>query len=358
MPTAQSLVAALAGSLAERSAAFAALEATDDAALAAGCVEALAAGQSEAAREVDAAEFRRCSLVLAHLATLDPVHVGAEYFRDLRCFARYTKGSVIDGIAGKDAEQMTKEDARTLAAGMAGDAAMRVRGEGAMFEAASITIMDLFGGTMSRATDSYFVMLTDEAKRTRLLTCVLDLLREDREGLSEAEIAGAWLMIGELISGKGATPGGVVALRALHGGALGLAIEELRTGTPAEWVSIALNPSGRFGSVFLGVYIITKTLAEEHMHLAAATPRLLDALLDVLKAHESSEVDDANVASVMFGTLVLYQVHESLFAHSEINRTAVRASASSIRFALDHPLDWYKALGFTSNAAAVRTVKL
>ena len=52
----------------ERAAAYAALEATQDAALGAGCVAALAAVLGRAASEVDGVEWRRCSLVLAQLA--------------------------------------------------------------------------------------------------------------------------------------------------------------------------------------------------------------------------------------------------------------------------------------------------
>ena len=72
-PTPQSLGAALEASRSERGSAFAALEASSDAALGASCVAKLTAVLTKPSSEVDAAEYRRCCLVLAHLASLDPV---------------------------------------------------------------------------------------------------------------------------------------------------------------------------------------------------------------------------------------------------------------------------------------------
>ena len=80
---------------------------------------------------------------------------------------------------------------------------------------------------------------------------------------------------------------------------ISLAIEELRTGSPADWVSIARNPSGRFGAVFYAIHEISLFMEHEHMHLVAATPRLLDVFLDFLRAFEAAgSVEDANFLSV------------------------------------------------------------
>eukprot|EP01045_Picozoa_sp_COSAG04_P027707 COSAG04_NODE_4114_length_2290_cov_1.161114_1_plen_154_part_10 len=126
--TAESLVALLGGGRDERAAAYAALEATQDPALGARCVAALAAVLGQPASEVDAAEHQRCSLVLAHLASLDPVRVGGEWYRDMRALAARAKGTAFDMIVSQPAEQLTKEDVRTLAACAAIDAAVGAKG--------------------------------------------------------------------------------------------------------------------------------------------------------------------------------------------------------------------------------------
>lgn len=59
----------------------------------------------------------------------------------------------------------------------------------------------------------------------RLLTITVEMLREDRAELSEAaEVAGAWLFAGHLITSRPAA-----CLAAVQGDAIGLAIAELRT---------------------------------------------------------------------------------------------------------------------------------
>ena len=114
--TAESLVALLGGGRDERAAAYAALEATQDAALGAGCVAALAAVLGQPASEVDGAEHRRCCLVLAHLGQLDWMTIGGEWYREMRYLAATAAGNAFDEVCAQPAEQLTKEDMRTLAA--------------------------------------------------------------------------------------------------------------------------------------------------------------------------------------------------------------------------------------------------
>ena len=93
----------------------------------------------------------------------------------------------------------------------------------------------------------------------------------------------------------------------------------------------------------------------EHKHLLANTPRLLDVLLDSLKAYEAAgSADDANVPAVFHTIMALYAVQPALFAFSDVNRLALRGAASSIRFAIDHPLDLAKEIGATTNMISVR----
>ena len=113
--TAESLAAALGGGPSERAAAYATLEATQDGALGASCVAALAAVLAKPTAEVETAEYRRCCLVLAHLVTLDPERVGLEWYKEARFLSAWAAGNAADVVLSRDPEQLTKEDARTLA---------------------------------------------------------------------------------------------------------------------------------------------------------------------------------------------------------------------------------------------------
>eukprot|EP01045_Picozoa_sp_COSAG04_P004170 COSAG04_NODE_177_length_21403_cov_37.154807_11_plen_615_part_00 len=341
--TAESLVALLGGGPSERAAAYAILQNVQDAALGADCVAALASVLGQPASEVDGAEWRRCSLVIAQLAQLDLVRIGGEWYRDMRALAADAKGNAADVIVSQPAEQLTKEDMRTLAARSAIGAAVQAKGWDLPWEAGGTTFAEFLAVKGGQENAWNVMMKDDEPKKLRLLTLVLDLLREDRSELSaEAELAGAWKVLTDLSNGQ---PG--VCLAAVQAGAIGLAIEELRTGSPADWVSIARNPSGKFAQLLAFISTIANYLAAEHEHLVAATPRLLDAFLDGLKAYEAAgSTEDANVMAV-WGTII------SLRAFGGVNRTAVRGVASSIRFALDHNLMVWKKYSLNTNLPAV-----
>eukprot|EP01047_Picozoa_sp_COSAG01_P124923 COSAG01_NODE_53948_length_335_cov_1.538136_1_plen_111_part_11 len=108
-------------------------------------------------------------------------------------------------------------------------------------------------------------LIKDPARITRVLTFVLDLIRNDRAELSELELGGAWEVV-KTIAMEHAN-----CLPAVQQGAVGLAMEELRTGSPADWVSISRNPCGRFGSALL---VISTISAFGHLHLLAEAPGL------------------------------------------------------------------------------------
>ena len=182
-----------------------------------------------------------------------------------------------------------------------------------------------------------------------MIALLLDLLREDRAEMTEAEVAGTYSALLDLQMGQ---PN--VALHAVEEGLVALAVEELCTGSPAEWISVARNPSGRFGQVFQLVQELCYTVPREHMHLVAATPRLLDVFLDVLGAYETVDPGDANIISIFCGAFGLFEIHEALFEFSQINQTAVRSASSQIRYVLDHPVGFSTTHGWTTNVAAVR----
>eukprot|EP01052_Picozoa_sp_SAG31_P055335 SAG31_NODE_15223_length_764_cov_2.267669_1_plen_158_part_01 len=107
---AASLVALLGGGPSERGSAYLVLQATSDVDLAIPCVGPLIARLGAAASDVGAAEHRRCSLALAHLASLDPTRVGAEWFSGMRFLTAYAKGNAVDAILSKPLEQINAAD--------------------------------------------------------------------------------------------------------------------------------------------------------------------------------------------------------------------------------------------------------
>lgn len=302
------------------------------------------------AGEVAEQEYRRGALMLAQLVQLDPARIGGEYFRELRCLALFASGNAADVIYEQQPEQMTKEHARTLAAGQSAMAAIMMKGLDPPLEAASVGIMEFYGAGMAQE-NARSAMAPDakQAMKMRAVALTLDLLREDRTELSEAEAAGVWMLIYDQTTGNPE-----VGLRAIQAGALGLAVEELRTASPADWVSVSRSPDGRFGSLFFAISQFIDT-TPEHQQLAVVTPRLLDILLGLLKAYEAqNSPQDADVTAVMYGTGCLAMIVKVFFEFSDVNRIAVRSVASSIRYVLDHPLTQSKELGLSSNMIGVR----
>jgi hypothetical protein len=349
------VTALLAGDRGERRAACAALETTRDVSLAVACVPLLCGVLRNSAAETDAAEYSAVSGVLARLVALDPVRVGGEYCKDFHWLSPTAKGNAVDAIVSKPAAEITKQDARTLAAiGSVWVAATANGGYDSAFAAAGISAMDWIGAMGS--DDSMWgswrnaKQHTDEPKMKRVVTLILQLLREDRAEMSCEEVAGAW----HVFEMFGFFPGHPdVCLHAVESGAIGLAIAELRTGSPAESISASLNPSGVRGSAMMAIACVVIYVRDEHKHLLVATPGLLDVLLDGLKAYEQAEdEEDVAITPVFSGIVALYNALPAFFASSDLNRTAMRGAASSIRFALDNPLSMIKELGMTTNMIA------
>jgi hypothetical protein len=343
----------LAGSSSDRETAYAALEATRDVALGAASVAPLALVLGKPAAEVDAVEYRRAMGVLAHLVPLDPVRVGGEWIKDMKFLSSTAKGNAVDVIVSKPAAEMTKDDARTVAAILSQFVALASRGLDPVFAAGGCSALEWFSARMSQDSAWNALVRTqpDETKLLRLATLVLELLREDRDKskMSEAEVAGGLYLFEDFCTASTA-----VCLHAMEAGVVGFAIEELRTGSPGDWVSVSRDPSAKFASAILCIGNIATGLSSEHKHLLAATPRLLDVLLDGMKAYETAgSAEDMNIPAVYWLVQALYGVQPALFAFSGANCTAVR-SASSIQFLLDNPLDLIKEFGVTTNMIAVR----
>ena len=348
---AASLVALLGGSPSERSSAYLVFEATSDVELAVACAGPLIERLGAPASVVGAAEHRRCSLALAHLASLDPVRVGAEWYSGLRFLTAYAKGNAIDAILSKPLQQITAaDDMRTYAAAQGVAAAISVRGWSAPIDASSSSFSEVAVAAMTQDNVSAQMMQIsdDEPTKLRVVTLVLELLREHRADLSEAEATGAFQTVRAAAAGAPA-----VALHAAQAGAVGLAIAELRTGTPIDWVALKRNPVGRFGAALQTVYIIALSLAAEHRVLVAAEPGLMAVCLEALQAYETVGPADANAATVIAAIGALYEALSPLLALGGGNLAVVRGAASSVRFVLDHPLVWIREIGITTTIAAV-----
>ena len=343
------------GSAEEREAAYTALEATRDVALAASSVEPLAAVIGKPVGETggvsDAAEYRHAMGAVAHIVQLDPVVIGGEWFKEMRFLSATAKGNTVDAIVSKPPAELTKDDARTVAAATSVMCTICRRGLDAVFASAGCSIVEWFGARVSQDSAFNAMMRTqpDEPKMMRLVSLVLELLRVDRAELSDTEVAGCFYMFEDFSIGHPA-----VCLHCVEAGAVGLVLAELRRGSPADWVSISRDPSSRFAAAINAIGNLAINMDEEHKHLLAATPRFLDVLLDCLKAYEAAgSTEDTNIVAVYWLLSALYGAQPALFAFSDINRAAVRG-ASSIRFVLDNPLDLIKQVGITTSMMAVR----
>eukprot|EP01043_Picozoa_sp_COSAG02_P061294 COSAG02_NODE_8208_length_2658_cov_2.339586_1_plen_578_part_00 len=345
---ADALVAQLAGDAAERAAAVATLEATGDVALGVACVEALLIVLSKPVRDVDSTEYRQCCYALAHLASLHPVRFGGEWYRNKRFLLAQAKGNARD-IGALQPDELSLEHALTLTALDSVGASMCTKGFTHPLHAAGTNMLEWWGTLLSQ--ENQHAVLTSSAM-SRILSLLLELLAERRVELSEIEVAGIWMWI---FWNTNINP--VLSLAAAEGGALGLGVAELQTGSPADWVSISRNPSGRFGVVHAAIAAICNYIPPlDKKRLILSTPKILDVSLDAIRAfEEANNLDDSNVTAVFVFFFGLYGAHPTFCEESERNRAAVRQAASSLRFALDNPLDWIKELGNSTSFMTVRS---
>eukprot|EP01045_Picozoa_sp_COSAG04_P033426 COSAG04_NODE_6917_length_1229_cov_1.776991_1_plen_182_part_10 len=177
-------LAALLGSGAadERARAYAALETTEDVALAVACVAPLTAVFARPVEEIDAAELQRGCLALAHLMSLDYVAVGAEWITGGKNLVACTsEGNALGAALQKPVDELTRADALLCAAEQASMPAANIRLQ-AMLAAAGMSTMEFLGGMM--ASPHGVVQGTDE-RNCRLATLIAEALREEREQMAE-----------------------------------------------------------------------------------------------------------------------------------------------------------------------------
>eukprot|EP01045_Picozoa_sp_COSAG04_P015950 COSAG04_NODE_1298_length_7325_cov_2.902989_5_plen_593_part_00 len=323
----------------DRARAYAALEATDDVALAAASVAPLTAVFARPVEEIDASELQRGWLALGHLVSLDGVAVGGEYVKEGRWLTAWSsEGNALNTALAKPVAELTRADALLCAAEMFAFCPMQSRGMDPLFAVAGISTMDFLGSFVG-ASPYGPVKGTDE-RNNRLSTLIADALREERGQMADGLVAGAFTLLNQLSAARPAT-----ALHQIEIGVLGLAVAELRTMPSSDWMSVIRCPSVRaagamavFGSIF-------------NSHPDPGTPGLLEVGLEALEAYRLAGVsEDTNIFCVMMVCVILYSGRLSAF--SEENAAAIRAAAPSIRFVMDHPQDLMAEIGMSTGMIA------
>ena len=321
----------------DRAGAYAALEATEDVALAVASVAPLTAVFARPVEEVDAAELQRGCLALAHLMSLDYVAVGPEWIKDGKWLVACTsEGNALNTALRKPVDELTRADALLCAAEQASMTASFIRFQ-AMLAAAGMSTMEFLGGMM--ASPHGVVQGTDE-RNCRLATLIAEALREEREQMADGLVAGAFQLLSSLCGSRPAAAQHMIEL-----GCIGLAVAELRTMPSSDWVSIGKCPSGRVAAAL----VLCGSLFSNQLP-DPGTPGLLEVLLEVLAAYELSEVSDDTSGFVVF--LAAWALHAGRFSASEANEFQIRAAAPAIRFLLDHPHTVAAELGWTTGMMA------
>jgi hypothetical protein len=144
------------------------------------------------------------------------------------------EGNALSVIAAKAPEQMTKDDARTAATAESALMALSIVGADRVLDAGGEDRAMPSPPSPDHAWENMRARgQGDEAKMICLAKLTIDLLRDDREELSEAEVAGAWCFIANLCQ---SCPE-VVSLAVVQAGMIEMAIAELRTGVRTQAVA-------------------------------------------------------------------------------------------------------------------------
>eukprot|EP01043_Picozoa_sp_COSAG02_P023040 COSAG02_NODE_1218_length_13814_cov_250.988844_7_plen_559_part_00 len=309
----------------ERTAAYAAIEATADVALGVHLVAPLTAVLGRPEEEIGASEFQRAALALGHLLSLDCLTMGGEIVKDSMWLTPWaTEANALNRIVSKPTDQLTRADALLVATADCPFAAFFPR---CVDEIEGLDALQFFGGWVAVSPHST-VRGTDE-RNNRLGMLLIEILRdhyEQREQLMEGVVAGAYFVLALLIFGRPSTAKYLIDI-----GIADLAVTEMRTLPSSDWHRVSRCPSGRvctaaalLGLLFLG-------------HDDTGTPEVYDTFLEGCKSYAQlgSPTEDTTGIPIYFLVCGLY--NSRAFTISETNAAAMRAAAPSIRFILDNP---------------------
>ena len=326
----------------ERAQAYAELEATDDAALAAASVAPLAAVFARPVEEIDAAELHRAGLALGRLVSLDCVVVGGEWLKEGRWLIVLTsEGNALNAALRKPVDELTREDALLCAACDSVAAAYKGKGFDPVLAVAGLTPMEFMGLYQGA---SPYAAGHRRAQNCRLSTLLVEALREEREQMAEGLVAGAWMLLSSVAQTRPA-----VAQHQIELGCLSLAVAELRTMDSSEWVHVSRSPLGLPTSVFNMLGVVFTSLPDP------GTPGLLEVCLDALTAYERAGASGDTGALVLYNVMCVL-VNGRLYSQSDANAAQIRGAAASIRFLLDNPQSSMKDVGASTGTLAGFTV--
>lgn len=315
----------------------------DDAEYAVAFVAPLATVSVQSVDVVNAEEYRRSALALAHLISLDCGAIGAEWLKDEKCLATYrARGNALDVALSKGPDEMTHDDAMTAAAGQCCFAAAVV-GEDfePLFAASEVAAADWMGSMV--ATNPYRqAVAPDDTRNIRLSTLLLELLHDDAVDavkLPEGLAVGVWNLLSNLASARPA-----VGLHQVETGILSLAVSELRRAPSGDW-------SGPTGYLFLAVFWALGMIKGPGAQLFTTTSGLLEMLLVVLKGYETIRAPEKTMRFAVYYAVSCLSVGQ--FVTSSYSATdALRGAASSIRAVLDRPIVVSEELGLSSSFSA------
>ena len=251
---------------------------------------------------VDAGEFQHAKLVLAKLVSIDLVLGSAEWWRE----ERYTRawrqpGGAYCAVFGKEPSDLTRDDALTVSADAIAWVQAMSRGYDLTFDAAPIDAMGMLltWGNESRIGNN---TQSSEAFLVRLAELLVQLVSSP-QGTPDYQIAGAWMALGFLSSGRLATMR--VALTAID-----VAVATLGRTSPADVVSWRTTPANA-GVRLQQHAIIALIWAFTGLELSGVGDKahllrekgFIDLAMAFLKAFEVGEDVEGGSAVVVWGCL-------------------------------------------------------
>jgi hypothetical protein len=259
-------VHALLATAASRPATLAALEdhpAPLDRALAVAAAPALVELLTVSADDVDAATFQRAGLLLARLlaeAPDDPSIIYGAAFGEGRLAALWnSEDSVVARALLKPANQLTADDALSLACAEAYTSPALVRGYTATWRAIGLNGLEWTKLSLSAHPITSEAKLPEHDIPKRMVTLLLELLRAPPPGVAELFLGGGWMALTRCLYGRAA-----VARHALESGIMNLAVSAANElGHPEEWLSLSKGEGGRAGSAIEAATQVMRALSGE-----------------------------------------------------------------------------------------------
>ena len=353
MAAAARIAALLAGDEPERSEGLAELKALDDVGDAVACLAPLVTGVLAAdVEKVGGAEARRAYHALAGLCSLDPLAIGAEFFRsNLYAPAWNASGSALGVTLAKDPEAWSHADIVLAGCSPLAMWSMFNRSFTDTCTAAGVDEVAAFGHLVANEP---FMREADAAKVERMVLRALDLLREPPEGTLPLDLAGAWCLIIMCTM-----PRPAVGAAAIKGGAFELGMAALRKTGPMTWCGIEGADGLAAGAIFR--FFCNPAISMPQGYTETAVIELIietgaaEACISLLQAFElrgaggsglglglgSSKAvraggnDEPNVMAITHALLLFQQINLTAPEAGPI-LARLRTIPSALQFALEH----------------------